>query len=435
MFPGKSRPSRGHGLSLPLLRRFVGRHQYLATASLFALAFAWFLITVAYPASRQQTHGFGAYYSAARLLGQGEISARIYDPAYFRPLVEADSGGRASDIYNANPPTTSLLLWPFVRFDIETARAIWTGLSLLLLLAGVVLLVRAFAPQARAPITLFFSTIALLFRPVIDNFRFGQAYVLVFFLLAVATVAFQRRRPGAGGLALALALVLKTAGWPLLLLLLWLRRWRFLAWAVAGAGLILLFTLPLFPLSMWLRYARLLAEVTRSPLICVTAYQTTRSLFCHLFAPQTMWLEAPSLDLPAAAIATHAALGLSVLGMLLILARRRATAAFVGVIAWSVLFAPLGEQYHHTVMLIPAFWLLGTWSRGEGGNWPAYTSLIAGLIAYITPYPIFHPRLQSGWWALLAYPRLYGAWLILFALFLHLWATSLPVPVGRAGEV
>jgi hypothetical protein len=386
---------------------------YIVASGIVAL---WFIGQILYPASLNLTHGFGAYYSAARLLSKGQISDSIYDPAYFRPLVSADSHQQADDIYNANPPTTSLMFWPLSFFSIEKARMIWTWANAIMLLGGLSLLIWAFADHS-TPITFWtFFSLGMLFQPVIQNIRFGQAYLLLFLVLTMAVVAFQRKQAGVGGGALALALLLKTAGWALLPLLAWQKRWQYLAWTLGITGSILLLTLPLFRVSMWSRYFQLLAETTQSPLTCVTAYQTTRSLLCHIFVFDHEWNKAPIIDLPWLATGLFISLALVTLIVNFKLSRQNQTLAFISIIAWGVIFAPIGEQYHHTVMLIPITWLLIAWQKGNLFNRSGKFSLAAALFLYLVPFQIGHPQFQDQWWALLAYPRVYSAWLVLLAI-------------------
>jgi hypothetical protein len=83
-------------------------------------------------------------------------------------------------------------------------------------------------------------------------------------------------------------------------------------------------------------------------------------------------------------------------------------------IAWGVIFAPLGEGYHHTVMLIPLSWLVIHWSALD---WLSRLGLLAVACFYFIPFAPYPPDWQSSGWALLAYPRLYGAWLTLLLLY------------------
>jgi hypothetical protein len=389
----------------------------LAAYLFFAAAALWFSLGVVRPAAERLTHGFGAYYAAARLLLDGRMSAQIYDPDYFRPLVRAATHGQAEDIFNANPPTTTLLFAPLAPLTVEMARRVWMVLSALLLLAGLGLLVWVFGGRPFAPTLALVGGVGLLFQPVASNFEFGQAYALLFFLLSVATAAFVRQRDAVGGLALAVALLLKPAAAILLLVLLWVRRWRFIALTVGVAAATVLLTLPVFPLSMWRAYGQLLAEAGRGPWVCVTAYQTSRSLLCHLLRYDAFWNPQPVADAPWLATALYLLLGLVTLAAILALGRRRPVAAFVAAVAWSVLLAPLGEQYHHIPMLIPTTWLIVKWQHGRLPGQSARLALLLGVLLYVMPYPFLHPRLNEGWMALLAYPRLAAGWLILLAVY------------------
>jgi len=396
-----------------------------AAVGLFLAALAWFGLGVALPASRDLTVGFSAYYSASCLLTHGTISPEIYDPSHFRPVVEELTHGRASDIFNANPPTTSLLFVPLVWLPIEQARMLWTLLSILLLLCGLAVMLRRFAPQAGVVTWLMVFTLGLLFRPVVANVQYGQAYILLFLLLALSAVAFDEGRDAAGGVALASGLMLKTAGWAIVPFLIWQRRWFFLASTLAVSAVTWIAAMPFLSLDMWRAYLRLLPEVTRSPLVCVTAYQTTRSLLCHVFEPTVVWTTVPTLDPPMVARIAFLTLALTTLAGLLLLAARNATAAFVGIATWGVLFAPLGETHHHVVVLVPLTWLL---VQNDNRGWFRRGALMAATVLYLLPWPIHHPQLQVGWLAVFAYPRVFAAWLVLVLLLDRLRAPPCPNP-------
>ena len=381
---------------------------------LLLLVTTWFAAWVVYPAAGALTHGFGAYYTASRLVQTGQISADIYNPAYFRPLVEADTQQQASDIYNANPPTTALMLWPLSYLPVEQARFFWIVASGLMLWGGLALLGWTFANPPRLTLIVLLLSIGMLFQPVIDNFRFGQAYLFIFLLLTTAIVTWKKQQAKLGGLVLALALLLKTAGVMLLPLLAWQRHWQFLAWTVGIAGGLVLLTLPLFPISMWQAYVQLLIETANAPSVCVTTYQTTRSLLCHLFMFDGVWNPAPIAHLPWLARFLFAGLALSSLAACFILNRFNQLAALLSVIAWGVLFAPLGEQYHHTVMLVPISWLVIEWPTL---NNIAKIFTVIAILGYLIPLHIGNPRFEAGGWAIFAYPRLYSGWLVLLALF------------------
>jgi hypothetical protein len=387
----------------------------------------WFVTQTLIPASRTLTHGFGAYYSAARLLRTGQFSAHVYDPAYFRLLVRSDSRQQADDIFNANPPTTSLMLWPLSFVSIEQARLIWTLSNAAMLFGGLVLLTWAFTLQPRLPTFALLVSLGMLFQPAQENIKLGQAYLLIFLFLSIAVAAWSRVglpevsrlkfADSLGGVVLALALVLKTAGWALLLLLAWQKRWRTLVWTAGFAGAVLLLTLPLFPPPLWQRYGQLLGETNSSTATCAPAYQTTRSLLCQLFVFAPPWSQSPVINLPWLALVFFISLAVLTLLANFWLARRDPTPALTAIIAWGVIFAPLGEGYHHTVMLIPLSWLVSHWTALDRFS---RFGLVAAACLYFIPFAL-PSDWQSGRWVLLAYPRLYGAWLTLLLLYRQSW--------------
>jgi hypothetical protein len=397
------------------------------------VVFIWFAGQVLYPASLTLTHGFAAYYSAARLLKIGQFSAQVYDPAYFRPIVRDDSHGQADDIYHANPPTTSLMLWPLSFLSIENARVIWIIANAAMLFGGLALLTLTFAPQPDLPTFALLALLSMLFQPALENIRLGQAYLLIFLLLTIAGMVWSKvSQPDAtfqanpfGGLALALALILKTAGWALLPLLAWQKRGQALAWVTSFVGLIVLLTLPLFPPSLWLTYGQLLRETSNSPAVCATAYQTTRSLLCHLFVFDPIWSPSPLAHVPWLASSLFVGLALISLGLNFRLAGPQPVRAFMTTLAWGVIFAPLGEQYHHTVMLIPLSWLVIHW---QSLNKSSRITLLLAFCLYFLPLPPNASFWQSGGWAWLAYPRVYGAWVALLSLYLLREPIPAPVP-------
>ena len=112
-----------------MIRRVVPWVAWLAVALLGA-RFVWFTLATA----REPSDGFAAYYTAARLLREGEPVSRFYDNAWFR-LQVARFNPAEDDIYNVNPPPTALLALPLAGLDRDLARLTWLILSLLVLAA------------------------------------------------------------------------------------------------------------------------------------------------------------------------------------------------------------------------------------------------------------------------------------------------------------
>lgn len=383
----------------------------------------WFITQILYPTSQTITHGFAAYYSAARLLREGQLTEQVYEPDYFRPIVQTDSHDQADDIYNANPPTTSLMFWPLSFFTIETARVIWTIINALMLWAGLALLTLMYATPPRWPALATLFSLGMLFQPALETIRYGQAYLLMFLLLVITVAALARQRYFWAGLALTLTLLLKTAGWALLPLLLWQKRWLALMWLFGLVGLALIVMWPILPPALWSHYWHTLQEILNSSQLCVPAYQTTRSILCQLLVFDPTWSQTSLVNLPWLAGTIFIALAGLTFWVMLVLSSHNPTATLLAALAWGVMVAPLGEQYHHTVMLIPLSWLVLRWH-----NLSRYGQIIllVAVIFYILPLPASPPLISKMGGLFLTYLRVYGAWLVWLGLMLQAKATANP---------
>lgn len=367
--------------------------------------FAFFSIKAAV----RPSHGFGAYYTAARLVKAGADASRFYDNDWFRVQFKkyVPSG---SDIYNINPPTTALLLLPLAGFDYTEARVIWTIFNLMCLIgAGGWLLSQLEFRGLWMPGS---SAFVLFYQPIYANFNFGQAYVLLFALLVMAWHGYRHRHEAMLGIALGLVVILKTAGVLLWLLLLVQRRWKALAWGTVVVVAASLGSLLWLGLEAWKTYFYLLPHLSSRPEMAVTAHQTQLSFFRHLLTFDSQWNPAPLLQAPALGIWLPW-IGLVIMvGISLYWAygTNHPDMIFAVFVAANIVLSPVSLDYHYTLLLIPIA-ILVAWVRQQTSPWPWIVLGIAmALIAANLPY--LSPRLGTGWWALLAYPKLYGAWLL-----------------------
>ncbi|HEX9370956.1 MAG TPA: glycosyltransferase 87 family protein [Roseiflexaceae bacterium] len=405
------------------------------------MALALYIALVAFPAARANV-GFAVYYTAAHVLAREPWAMpRIYDNAWFAAQLNQVAMPGIYDIFFYNPPTMSLILLPLIGLGPAAVRLIWPLLGLPLLLGGLALLARALALPARWG--MWAAPACLLYAPVTENIATGQVYLLLFFLLCAGFWALAapaddssprmlaerrflrswrplRLRPNhnlSAGLVLGLMLALKTAGawlWPLLLVG---RRWRALAWAAACAAGFALATLPWIGVVSWRMYLALLPELVRDPKRYVTAYQTVTSLFGHLLVYDARLSPAPIADLPGLARTLTLAVTLAALALSAWWARLDDERQVVRALSLALCTAlivtntPFAEGYHYTLAL-PAL-LTATWwawhARTSRRVWAALA--LAGLLIG-APLPYKSAGVQAGWLALLAYPRVYGAYLL-----------------------
>ena len=348
------------------------------------------------------THGFVAYYTASKLLVTGQLGPLAYDDAWFGEMVRRVTASNIREIFTPNPPTMALMALPIVWLSAQPARAVWLLASLLAFIAGVAALVRHQGLRNRdvpAPVLM----LMLLAPAVFSNLRVGQGYLIVFALFAAAVVQLARRRDALAGVALGVLLGLKTAGTALVAVLLVQRRWRALIVAgVTAAGLALAVT-PFIDWSMWWMYPNVVSEFVQRPSGSVTAYQTTLSLFRHLCIADPTWNPSPAASCGAIAFLVPSAILATALALTLwsVFRAPESEAGLAAGATLSLLALPASAEVHFVLLGVPlAIVRLGG----------VELLVIAALL--IVPLEWTAERFTVGWWALLAYPRLYAAWLL-----------------------
>ena len=374
------------------------------------------LFTTVLPSSKRITHGFAAYYTASRLILEHRGGPIFYDDTAFQAQVAAKTSGQAADIFWANPPTMGLMFIPLATLSISDARYIWTLISLIsLILAVTISGLVIFKTPFRTKEFYFSASILFLSVPVARNFQFGQVYIFLLLIYVTALLALRYNFDWLAGFLTAFALALKASGLPLLVLLALRGRWQLIVWTLITFAVMTFLSIPLVGVSTWLIYLfDVIPQFLADPVIAVTAYQTVPGFIRHLFIYNPIWNPDPLADWPMFA---------SIIGLLIAL-------EFVGISSWgsqrtslewtfciglllSLILVPVAEQ-HHYVLLFPAFLL-----AVHSSNVPKWLLFVAAALI-VLPLEYMNKNLSSGWWALLAYPRLYGAILLFFILQFHL---------------
>lgn len=373
--------------------------------TLLAARFALFSIW----AAARLSNGFAAHYTASRLLLGGADVARFYDESWFAARI-GEIAGPVYDLFSPNLPPAALLLLPVAWLDYPTARAIWTVTGLVALAITALFLMRQLRLEgAWRPA---FLAGVLLFQPIYEQVAQGQNYLLI---LAALTAAWHGYRLGSArltGIALGAALGLKLAGGYVGLLLLLERRWTSLAWTAGTVGAVAALTLPFVGPAAWTAFLGGVPAVLGQPDIAITAHQTQTGFLRHMLAFDARYNQVPLVDASALApVAVWAAFA-AMLGITLYAAGRApgTDLAFALMVLLNVILGPLSADYQYTVTLLPVALLLG-WVRARGTAW-SWVIYLAGVALIAADLPYRSPRLSGGAWALLAYPKLYGAWLL-----------------------
>ena len=437
-----------------MLSSITHRVRTLLIGALALLAGLDFGRDVFAPSLSDVTHGFPVYYVSARLIVEGRWSERIYDDDWFGAQVRAMTNGRRSEVYSANPPTTSLLLLPIAWLDMPAARATWLVVNLVLLIGSLVLLLNTLVRVGlNEPIVVTLSEAKSLsamggmlrsaqhdtgwgylgrtvlgrprdftfgagmlaftfaYAPLREDFHLAQAYTFLLFLLTLTFWGFVRTRSVATGITLGTALATKLSGGLLWLLLALRGRWREIAIGIGvGLGFVLL-SLALTGWAGWAKYFSLLPDhIVGRTWPPVLAFQSSPNFFQHLLAGDAAWPIEPIVYAPSLAVLLSAAVS----GTALVLTLRRARRAnfdiaFATMLTLGVILLPFAEEYHYTLLLLPLTVMASRIARAPIRRLDVIW-LAATLFLLAAPLP-YASQDGPGWSALLGYPRLYGGWL------------------------
>lgn len=377
---------------------------------------------------REPTLGFTAYYTAAWLVANDDEPPQLYDHRWFLDQTPRAGIREPRDIFNINPPPAALLFLPLVILEPRDAKLAWSLLNVGFLAGSLLVLrrtLRVAFPRATANRFWFpaLCGLALVSRPIQENLRLGQAYGLMLLLAIVALDGFVRAYPGRAGAALGAMAATKTSGVLLWVALLMERRPRPLLWGGLTAVAVAVASLPFIGSAAWWEYPQWLPSLFGQRWTGLTVYQTLPSLIHHLTtydasASPEPPLRAAWLAMPLATLLSALALA-AMLFALWPLARGLPLPAlramrFGALLALSVPLQPLGEDYHYALLLPAGAIALLAAVELPSGRRPAIAAVLAstGALLVVAPLPYTSSSLATGWWALLAYPRVYGALLL-----------------------
>jgi hypothetical protein len=359
--------------------------------------------------------GFPGYYTAARLVVEGRWSPRVYDDAWFAGETLAVSDGRIGEIFRPNPPVAALVVLPLAGLDLTAARRAWLVLEIAVTIAVWLLLVAAIPGLRAPPLALGLLALVLAWTPLREDVSMGQVYVPLLAIHLAALLGLATARRIAGGVALGAAATTKLAAIPWLFALLVRREWRVLLVAAAAAAALAIATLPFAGLDGWAAFVTgAWRDATADrPSLASTAYQSTTGLLRHLLAPDATWNAGAVANLPLLARGLGLAVSAWVVAVTVLVARRsrpELVAAFA--VTSGVLALNVAQEYTFTLLILPAGVAISRSVSAAPGRVGATAWLAIAIALLAAPLPYRDPAFDHGWVALLAYPRVYGAWLL-----------------------
>jgi hypothetical protein len=176
---------------------------------------------------------FPNYYTAAVLVTQHAPLRDYYDLTWFQRQMNLAGIEHQLGAYLPQTPLTMLPIVPLAGFPVQTAKQIWLALNLIFLAATLWMLSQATQIRIEYIAILMF----LGYASLQSNFRLGQYYVFLLFLLTLAFYRLDRGKSAAAGFLCGIAFGLKLYGGPFLLYFLFKRNWKAVAGMVAATAI------------------------------------------------------------------------------------------------------------------------------------------------------------------------------------------------------
>ncbi len=132
------------------------------------------------PAATELSYGYASYYTAARLLRDGFEPDRFYENRWFLNRSIEQGFMDTPDIYNINPPPTSMVLLPLSSLSPEDADIIWTLANVIILAAAMMAIFdtlrsAGLAIDCECPSTWALSAWCGVYNPIWENIASGRS--------------------------------------------------------------------------------------------------------------------------------------------------------------------------------------------------------------------------------------------------------------------
>jgi hypothetical protein len=407
--------------------------EWVVLAALVALFVARGLV----PAWGRVNTDFPNYYLAARLLRGGYPLERVYDWVWFQR--QKDHAGIDWGIVSYGPltPFSALVLAPFTSLPTLAAKRCWTVLNVLLLGGTLVLLRKTCRLSLRRIAIVTFLAVV----PLRTNFDFGQQYVMVLFLVALAAWLSQAGKGALAGAIVAVATVLKL--YPALFVVLFLlqRRWSalrgfFATVAMSFAGGVALFGIEPFRVYATRVLPRVSAGEVHDPYYLGASSPTV--LLRRLFVLEPGQNPYPLVHAPTVYVLLQPTIqALLFVSAIWIVVRRRPEPAreplLWGAFAALSLVLSTGSSTYHFCALIFATVVAVDALVGCGRT--GWALCLVGLHALVCA-PLYRvvPVDPSGWSCFLGVPRMF-ALLAYWGVFLFTLATTGTRETARRWEL
>lgn len=395
--------------------RFLTQHQRLLAVALLVLfcvtQLLQFMVSLV-PPSRVRSIDFSAYYIAAKvlsekppqsiyqlpLLADGRMNLNVETPLsspWHAAAVRYHVPFSAPYIY---PPFVAVAMQPLARLPFHAAYLAWSFLSILLVGAAVLLTLRVAGVPLERKLALILAVGLFSYNPFLDNLFFGQIGGVILFLLAASVWLLSIQRTAASALCFAVATIIKLTPALALPILVFHRRWKWLAAYSVSLGLLLAISIYAAGWSAHLQFWRQVLPTisTGAP---VGQNLSLVALIQELFLGYVPLAPHQPAHIPAHADAASQLLPLVMYAiMLACLYVRRIENDLVRDLIIITLFglaiSPISWAHHYTVALLPFLYF---WPKMSGKGFIALVALFFLVGSNLLPvlrFPLSNPVFQ-----------------------------------------
>jgi hypothetical protein len=352
---------------------------------------------------------FPNYYVASQLALEGQFD-RVYDDVWFQEQIR--SAGMASmGKFSPYPPITAFVMMPLAWLGPLNALRAWTVINIGVLICSIMLLSQMLKKDW------LWSALMLLLsgHALVNNFRFGQFYLILSLLTLWSFSLWQRDRKVASGVLMGIGAALKYFPILFLPLLMFRKEWKIAAGMVGTIIALSIVSIVVLGLEPHRRFI----EATLVPHLQGNIqnrfsmnFQSWNSLFARLMIFDSTLNPQPVLNSPIwyafGLVASYTSVvTLLVLGMkraAQIWKDRALNVQFALLCIGGIVLFPASATYHFLLLSVPVSILLALGKK----TWSIEQKIILGLYVCIgfIPYSLLREFDGKGLLTLLAYPRL-----------------------------
>jgi hypothetical protein len=333
---------------------------------------------------------FSAYYVAGRLASERPPERLYYHSLYadgrIDPAAYADGWEKVTSHYGVSkaitfvyPPLFAVLMKPFAYFSYDVAYVLWTIVTVVLTFASILLSLSL--GEKRVSIELALIVIVGLFSyfPFYEELLLGQVGSLILFVCACGIWLLSRNRIWSSAFCLALATMIKITPIIVVPLLVFHRKWKWLA--AYGCWMVVLLAFSIWQAG-WAAHAQFLHSVMPSVSCGIpSSYNASIVVYVQeLFLGYVPTAKLPPA-LPALACAVSKAVSFVIFGAMIILfhlyrREQNLVRDLILMILVSLVISPISWWHHYVIALLPFIYLWCTKRRESGPDLLLLTSVL-----------------------------------------------------------